>query len=58
MSLDAEEGKLWEPVPTTGKVLPDDVFYLIPDPPTNGIAVWRSCARLTELPLADTNSVD
>jgi hypothetical protein len=33
--------------PTTGTVCPDDVYYLITDPPTNGIAVWRSRARPT-----------
>jgi hypothetical protein len=37
----------WEPTPTTGKVRPDDIYYLITDPPTNGIGVWRSRAGPT-----------
>jgi hypothetical protein len=47
MSRTIQDDAPWEPTLTTGTVRPDDVYYLITDPPTNGIAVWRSRARPT-----------
>jgi hypothetical protein len=47
MSSTTQHDLPWEPTPTTGKVRPDDIYYLITDPPSNGIGIWRSRARPT-----------
>lgn len=47
MSPNPDQNTPWEPTPTSGPVRHDDVYYLITDPPTNGLSVWRSRARPT-----------